>query len=82
MGKKLTSLNRYISVITNIDEKWYVIFEHAINRLSFGYVCLPQLDYYFSFFFFFALLDKFALYSYYSPDAPIVLAPPLINCKS
>ena len=25
-GKKLTSLNRYISVITDIDEKWFVSF--------------------------------------------------------
>ena len=44
MGKKLTSLNRYISVITDIDEKWFVIFEHTINHLSFGYIHLPQLE--------------------------------------
>ena len=31
MGKKLTSLNQYISVITDIDEKWFVIFEHTIK---------------------------------------------------
>ena len=45
MGKKLTNLNRYISVITGIDENWFVIFEHTINYLSFGYVRLPQLEY-------------------------------------
>ena len=60
-GQKVTILNRYISVITGIDEKWFVIFEHTINCLSFGYVHLPQLEYYFSsffsyFFFFFILL--------------------------
>ena len=30
-----------------------MIFEHTINRFSFGYVCLPQPEYYFSLFFFF-----------------------------
>ena len=43
MGKKLMSLNRYISVITDIDAKWFVVFEHIINCLSFGYVRLPNL---------------------------------------
>ena len=47
-GIKLTSLNRYISVITDIDKKWFVIFEHTTNHLSFGYVCLHQLENYFS----------------------------------
>ena len=32
--------------------KWFVIFEHTINHLFLGYVCLPQLECYFSFFFF------------------------------
>ena len=50
MGEKLTKLNQYISVITNIDEKWFVIFEHTFNHLSFGYVRLPQLEYYISMF--------------------------------
>ena len=58
MGKKLTNLNRYISVITDIDKKWLVIFLRAIiNHLSFGDVHLPQFEYHFScfvsFFFFF-----------------------------
>ena len=35
--KKLTSFNRFISVITNIYQKWFVMFEHTINRLFFGY---------------------------------------------
>ena len=34
MGKKLTVLNRYISIIVDIDEKWFVIFEHTINHIS------------------------------------------------
>ena len=46
MGKKLTSLNRHISIITDFDEKWFVIFEHIINHLFFGYARLPQLEYY------------------------------------
>ena len=36
MGKKLMNLNRFILVITDIDEKWSVIFEYTINQLSFG----------------------------------------------
>ena len=31
----------YILVIIDIDEKWFVIFEHTINHLSFGYIRLP-----------------------------------------
>ena len=34
-------LNRYISVITDIDEKWFVVFERSINCLAFGYVRIP-----------------------------------------
>ena len=49
-------MKRYISVITDIGEKWFVIFEHTINHLSLGYVCLPKLEYYFSSFFSFFLL--------------------------
>ena len=41
MGKKLTSLNRYILAITDIDPKWLVVLECTINHLSFGYVRLP-----------------------------------------
>ena len=47
-GQKVDGLNRYISVITGIDEKWFVVFEHTINHLSFGYVRLPQFENYFS----------------------------------
>ena len=64
MGRKRTILNRYISVIIDIDEKWFVIFEHTINCLSFGYVHLPQLEYYFLFFltFFFFFYTSPAIY--------------------
>ena len=67
MGRKWTILNRYISVITDIDEKWFVIFEHTINCFSFGYVRLPQLEYYFSSFFF--LFSYFFFLFYYSSPA-------------
>ena len=47
-----------------------MVFEHTINRLSFGYVCFPQLEYYFSCFVFFLFLlwlstfkPLYALYS-------------------
>ena len=43
----------------DIDEKWFAVFEHTINRLSFGYVFLPQLENYFSCFRFFLLLFFF-----------------------
>ena len=56
MGKMLTNLNRYISIVTDIDEKSFVVFEHTINHLSFGYVRFSQLEYYFSCFASFCLL--------------------------
>ena len=55
-------LNRYISVITYINEKWFVIFEHTINWLSFGYVHLPQLESYF-----FPFFSLFFPFYYFSP---------------
>ena len=63
MGKKLTNLNQYITAITDTDEKWFMIFEHTINHLSFAYVRLPQPKYYFSFasFFLFFLLCRYLL---------------------
>ena len=69
MGRKWLILNRYISVITNIDEIRFVISEHTINCLSFGCVCLPQLEYHFSclhlfsyFFFFFIILLRISTF--------------------
>ena len=64
MGKKLTNLNQYISVITGFAKKWFVIFEHTIKQFSLDYVCLPQLEYNFScfasfFFFIFLALSTF-----------------------
>ena len=50
-AKKLMSLKRYISVNTDIGEKWFVIFERTINYLSFGCVRLPQPECYFFFVF-------------------------------
>ena len=52
MGKKLTNLNRYISVITDIDENGFVSFEHIINNHSFAYVRSPQFEYHFSAYFY------------------------------
>ena len=47
-GQKLTSNYignyRYISVITDVDEKSFVVCKHTINRLSFGYARLLQLE--------------------------------------
>ena len=45
MGKELTILKQYISVNIDFDGKLFVIFEHTINCLSFGYAHLPQLEY-------------------------------------
>ena len=56
MGRKWTILNRNISVISDIDEKRFVISEHTIYCLSSGYVFLPQPEYYLSSFFFFFLI--------------------------
>ena len=61
MGKMLMSLNRYISLITDIDEKWFVVSEHTINHLCFGYACSPQLENYFSFASIFLLFFLFLL---------------------
>ena len=63
MGKKLTGLNQYISVITDIDEKLFVHFEHTISQLSFGYVRLPQLEYFFLVLFFFLTFFLFLFFS-------------------
>ena len=41
--QRVDEFNQYISLITDRDEKWFVIFEHIIDHLSFGYVRLPQL---------------------------------------
>ena len=50
-------------------KKWFVIFEHTINHLSFDYARLPQLEYYFScfvsFFLFHLMLSIFkSLYAH------------------
>ena len=50
------SVNQYISVVTDIDENWLVVFEHTINHLYFDYIRLPQLENYFSLFLFFLFL--------------------------
>ena len=50
MGKKLANLNQLIWVITDIDEKWFAVFERTINHLAFGYVCLTQQENLFFFF--------------------------------
>ena len=42
-GQKVDEFEPINLVITDIDKKWVVIFEYAINHLSFGYVRLPQL---------------------------------------
>ena len=64
-GQKVDDFESIYLVITDFDEKWFVIFEYTINCLLFNYVRLSQLEYYFSFFFFF--LTYLFLFSYSSP---------------
>ena len=52
-GQTWMSLNLYISVITNIDQKWFVALEHTINHFSFMFV-YPNLKTSFLFIFFFS----------------------------
>ena len=52
-GQKVDKFERYTSVITDTDKKWFVVFERTVNDLFFSYICLPQLEcYFFSFFLF------------------------------
>ena len=65
MDKTLMNLNRWISVISDINEKWFVIFEYTFNHAPFFWLCLCTLtwtsiffvllffSYFFSFFYFF-----------------------------
>ena len=55
-GQKVDKFEPMILCNNDIDGKWFVIFEHTINHLSFGYVRLPQLKCYFSYFASFFLL--------------------------
>ena len=60
--QNFTILNQYISVITDINEKKFVIFEHTINRLSFALVRFSQPKHHFSFFFFLLFLPELSIY--------------------
>ena len=62
VGRKRTSLNRYISVNTDIDEKWFVILEHTINWLCFGYANFSFTPTWILFFFFFTFFLLFFLF--------------------
>ena len=55
MGKKLTNLNRYISVRTDIDETWFVIFDYTTIVFLFIVFVYSNLKLYFLFVFFFFL---------------------------
>ena len=60
MGKKLTNLKQYISVIIDIDEKWFVIFEYTIDHLflvMFSYLKLKIIFLVLHFFFVFPMLS-------------------------
>ena len=63
-GLKMDDFKQYISVNTDFDGKWFVLFEHTINCLSFGNVRLLQPEYYFSFLSFY-----FILFSFFSSPA-------------
>ena len=62
-GDKFESI---ISVNTNINEKWFVVFELTINHPSFGYARLPQIENCFfcfaHFFYFFFSFSSAAIY--------------------
>ena len=66
MGKKLANLNRLIWVIIDIDEKWFVVFEHTIDHLAFGYVRLTQQENQFFLFCFFFLTCFIFVFSFSS----------------
>ena len=51
---------------TTFDRKLFVAFEHTINRLCFGYVCLSQLEYHFS-----SFLSFFLVFFFFSSSLPI-----------
>ena len=53
IGRKWMILNQYILVNTDFDGKWFVIFEHTINCLSFSYVPFTLTKIILLFFFFF-----------------------------
>ena len=57
-GYKVDEFEPIYLINSNIDEKWFLVFERTINHLSFGNVRLLQLDYqyYFSCFLSFFLL--------------------------
>ena len=60
--KKVDKFEPIYLEITDIDGEWFVVFEHTINHLSFGYVRFSQLEYYFSGFASFFLLFFFHRY--------------------
>ena len=62
--KLYTNLDRYISISTDIDEKRFVVFEHAIGPPFFVYVHSFRLGNCFSFFAFllFSLFLSFLLF--------------------
>ena len=81
MSRKLMNLNQYISVVTDMDKKWFVVFEHTINRLFLFMFVYPNLNtitifpvlhlFFFLFFLFLLLLSTFkslnALYLKFEP---------------
>ena len=56
MGKKLTNLNRYISVITDVDEKWFVILSTLSTTFLLVMFVYPNLKAIFLVLFLFFLL--------------------------
>ena len=57
VGKNLKNFNRCISVITDVDKKWFVVFEHLSTTfllVMFVYLNLKAFYCFVSFFFFFS----------------------------
>ena len=44
-GQKVDDFEPINPVKNNFEQKRIVIFEHTINHISFGYVCLPRPEY-------------------------------------
>ena len=62
MGRKLMSLNRYISVNTDFDEKWFVVFEPLSTAFLLVMFIYPNLNTIFVLFFlFFFLFSRYLL---------------------
>ena len=59
--QKVDNLKRYIAIISDIDEKWFVIFEHTINHFFLIMFVYPKLNAVFSVLHLFSYVFSFFL---------------------